>query len=149
MTLISIAHQNGKGCLSVAYSKMVAVQLTWAAVWWLVELGSWLAAPKEGSFLLLFHSPNPSRGQLCSVIRDKARGKRVIFLASFKLHHFTKWSNKDPTQTKGVCVQLQELEQAGTRGLWLSCRLVHWLSWLFETSVLVESHTRIRHFKSL
>lgn len=99
----SIAHQNGKGCLSVAYSKTVAVQLTWAAVWWLVEPGSWLAVPKEGSFLLLCRSPNPSRGQLCSVIRDKARGKRVIFLAIFKLHHFTKWSNKTQHKLRG-CV---------------------------------------------
>jgi len=33
----NFAHHKGKGGLSVAGSRMVAVQLTWAAIWWLVE----------------------------------------------------------------------------------------------------------------
>lgn len=110
MTLTSLAYQKGKGCLSVAYSKEVAVQLTWAAVWWLVELASWMVLPEEGSFLPLFAHPILPVGQLCSVTHDKAGGRGVTFLASFKLHHFTKWSNKATVgrgRNKGLLTFLQ------------------------------------------
>lgn len=93
MTLISIVHQKGKGCLSVAYSKVVAVQLTWAVFWWSQAHGR--LPPEEGSLLPLFAHPTLPEASSAQQSMIKLGGKGVTFLASFKLHHFTKWSKKD------------------------------------------------------
>lgn len=101
--IISIACYKGEGCLSVACSRRVAVLLTWATIWWLVEPGSRLFP----SSLL---SPSPSRGHSCS--ESKAGRQGVSLLASFKFYHFTKWSCEGPTQEGGGgCAQRQEWER--------------------------------------
>lgn len=103
--IISIACYEGEGCLSVACSRRDAMLLTWATIWWLLEPGSQLFP----SSLL---SPNPSRGHSCS--ESKAGRQGVSLLASFKLHHFTKWSCEGPTQEGdggGGGAQCQEWER--------------------------------------
>lgn len=77
---------------------------------------------REVSFLSC--SPSPSQGQLYSVSHSKAEGEGVTYLASFKLHQLTKWSNKDHwCKLKDVCPD-PRVVGGRTRSLWLHCRPV-------------------------